>query len=1042
MSINRNPTPHHVLSGGANTGTQSVVSGIRESLGAGALQLTDLGELKVFLTGGAGSGGTSMTDDAAFTVGSGAITPAGGIYRSTRDSVDDGDAGALAMTQKRGLYTTIETPTGDSAMDDTNDAVRVNIVAGSSSGTEYTEDAAAAANPSGGMAMAVRADSLAGVTSADGDNIALRATDKGEVYVKHVDALTVTGVSTSAKQDTIIGHVDGIEGLLTTIDGDTGNISTKVDTLAGAVSGTEMQVDVLSSALPTGAATAAKQPALGTAGTASADVITVQGIASMTALKVDGSAVTQPISHGALTELAAAINSDKLDINIKTSDISFGGTSAADDADFTDGTTPGTPAMGVYESSPSSVTDGDLGVVGITETRRLKTSATIDAALPAGTNNIGDVDVLSSALPTGAATSAKQDTIIGHVDGIEALLTTIDADTSTLAGAVSGTEMQVDVITMPTVTVQATNLDIRDIDKASDDILVYANTAKDGSGTSYVPLVDADGHIQVDVLSGGGGGTQYTEDAAAAGNPVGTALNLIRADALAGVTSDDGDNVAARGTDKGELYVKHVDAIPVTDNGGNISIDDGGNTITVDGTVSVSGVATAASQAQQIAAEEAIQTSVELIDDAIKQDDAAFTPATTKVMMAGFEFDDGSPDSVDEGDAGAARMSANRNIYTTIRDAAGNERGVNVNASNQLAIAGPVTNAGTFAVQVDGSALTALQLIDDTVATLGTTTYTETTTKGNVIGAVRRDADTTLVDTTNEIGPLQMDANGRLKVEIFDSGDSHSVDWNGSQPVTGSGTATGALRVELPTNGTGVISTVTTVSTVSALGAGTTGPMKAEDVASAAGDQGVAIMAVRQDLPIANASVSNDGDYTTPIVDNFRKLWVAGTVPEDVAHIAGEALTVNGVRRIDTAATSAGTSGDWATMDASAEGAIWATLTPTTTSGCSIFRSIDLDESEEEVKATAGNVYGYYIFNAAASIHYLKFYNATAANTTVGTTTPVMTFPIPAGAAAHVGFPYPVSFSTAISAAVTTGLADNDTGAPAANACIVNIFYK
>lgn len=48
--------------------------------------------------------------------------------------------------------------------------------------------------------------------------------------------------------------------------------------------------------LPTGAATAAKQPALGTAGSASSDVLTVQGIPSMTALKTDGSAVTQPIS--------------------------------------------------------------------------------------------------------------------------------------------------------------------------------------------------------------------------------------------------------------------------------------------------------------------------------------------------------------------------------------------------------------------------------------------------------------------------------------------------------------------------------------------------------------------------------------------------------------------------------------------------------------------------------------------------------------------------------------------------------------------------
>jgi len=41
--------------------------------------------------------------------------------------------------------------------------------------------------------------------------------------------------------------------------------------------------------LPTGAATAAKQPAIGTAGTTSADVISVQGIASMTPLTVTGS---------------------------------------------------------------------------------------------------------------------------------------------------------------------------------------------------------------------------------------------------------------------------------------------------------------------------------------------------------------------------------------------------------------------------------------------------------------------------------------------------------------------------------------------------------------------------------------------------------------------------------------------------------------------------------------------------------------------------------------------------------------------------------
>lgn len=84
-----------------------------------------------------------------------------------------------------------------------------------------------------------------------------------------------------------------------------------------------------------------------------------------------------------------------------------------------------------------------------------------------------------------------------------------------------------------------------------------------------------------------GAGTQYTEDAAAAADPVGGALIMVRDDVLSAQTSADGDNVAARGTDKGELYVKHVDAIPVTDNGSTLSIDDGAGSITVDGSVSL-----------------------------------------------------------------------------------------------------------------------------------------------------------------------------------------------------------------------------------------------------------------------------------------------------------------------------------------------------------------------------------------------------------------------------------------------------------------------
>jgi hypothetical protein len=74
----------------------------------------------------------------------------------------------------------------------------------------------------------------------------------------------------------------------------TANAGTGTFTVDG--SGVTQPVSAASLPLPTGASTSAKQPALGTAGTASSDVITVQGIASMTALKVDGSATTQPVS--------------------------------------------------------------------------------------------------------------------------------------------------------------------------------------------------------------------------------------------------------------------------------------------------------------------------------------------------------------------------------------------------------------------------------------------------------------------------------------------------------------------------------------------------------------------------------------------------------------------------------------------------------------------------------------------------------------------------------------------------------------------------
>lgn len=145
-----------------------------------------------------------------------------------------------------------------------------------------------------------------------------------------------------------------------------------------------------------------------------------------------------------------------------------------------------------------------------------------------------------------------------------------------------------------------------------------------------------------------------------------------------------------------------------------------------------------------------------------------------------------------------------------------------------------------------------------------------------------------------------------------------------------------------------------------------------------------------------------------------------------VAPSMGNGASGTGVQRVTIASDSTGVIG----------------LIPATSGGLSIFRSIDLDESEEEAKGTAGQVYGYYIYNAASSERYVKFYNDTAANVVVGSTTPVLTLPIPPGSAANVFSDIGIPFSTAITVAATTGVADADTGAPAANDVIINLYYK
>jgi hypothetical protein len=122
------------------------------------------------------------------------------------------------------------------------------------------------------------------------------------------------------------------------------------------------------------------------------------------------------------------------------------------------------------------------------------------------------------------------------------------------------------------------------------------------------------------------------------------------------------------------------------------------------------------------------------------------------------------------------------------------------------------------------------------------------------------------------------------------------------------------------------------------------------------------------------------------------------------------------------------------------------TLQPHTAGGCIPFTNIDVDETEDVIKASAGQLYELYLYNATAAPLYVKLYDATVATVVVGTTTPTLTIPVPGngdadGAGVVRNWPTGLRFATAITIAATTGVADTDVGAPAANALIASGAY-
>lgn len=206
-------------------------------------------------------------------------------------------------------------------------------------------------------------------------------------------------VESSSNRNLRIGIYQG--GLEVSV---TGANALKVD-----ASATTQPISAASLPLPTGASTSAKQPALGTAGSASSDVLTVQGIASMTALKVDGSAVTQPVS-GTITANIGTTNGIALDTSVNGILQSQGSTTSGQKGPLIQGAvTSSSPSYTTAQSNPLSLTiAGALRVDGSGVTQPI--SGTVTANAGTGNFNNASVGSTGSTIPSSAA-------LIGGSDG-------------------------------------------------------------------------------------------------------------------------------------------------------------------------------------------------------------------------------------------------------------------------------------------------------------------------------------------------------------------------------------------------------------------------------------------------------------------------------------------------------------------------------------------------------------------------------------------------------------------------------------------------
>lgn len=482
-----------------------------------------------------------------------------------------------------------------------------------------------------------------------------------------------------------------------------------------------------------------------------------------------------------------------------------------------------------------------------------------------------------------------------------------------------------------------------------------------------------------------------------------------------------------------------------------------------------------------------------------QQDNTGFTAGTTNMVpLAGFV---GST-AVTSGNAGAVQMTADRMLFTNLGKVGGTAIALGQTtmsaslpvtlASNQSTLpvslasvpSHAVTNAGTFATQESGAALTSLQLIDNLVATIGSTTSGQS-------GALSMGAVTTAAPsyTTAQTNPLSLTPAGELRVRMESTAvGSTSTDDDNALP---SGT----------TAMSEVIDRMYAYNSDSASAVYTRWSHQPLDFDSGAGTENLSVIGIGLPAsggPVIGGTSSNpfnvvfpssqsmslsaaipagannigDVDVLTVPVDPFGANADAGSATGSISaklkFIASTGIPITGtvtvtdagVGATGDAAATAGSTGSLAakmrlmtsqldTMSTALASLLTSSqLIDDDQTGSSINHrvSVGTTEDEVEIKASAGRLLWIQVTNTNAAARYLRCANLTAASTTPGTSTVFYGLAIP-GATTGAGFtatfgPSGLAFDTALTCWMVTGAAETDVAEVAANELTWNIGYK